>query len=230
MKKNTLFATALITFVALVGLFPVVSAPGGAPPGPVEPPPATIVTRYPPYDYSDITTKRGGALASGYARIYRAEINKDTGRMYVHMSAQSVIWMSHYTEANFYMANNYPAQSVYVQQGKTLRITIKLIFKGSMRGYGYTGYARLTVKIRIMNYADLCSTTYTVADYVIDKGNTLYPGTQYYLVNYGVPTTGDYAVEVRIHAGCYSRNSGGAWVDFGSGDNYIKLSWIEYKW
>ena len=62
MKKNTLFATALITFVALVGLFPAGSAPGGYP---GLPPPGDVY-----YGYAETTDDIG--------QVFKVWITVDT--------------------------------------------------------------------------------------------------------------------------------------------------------
>ena len=179
-----------------------------------------------------MTTERGGWLKSGYAKIYRAETDRDTGYMYVHMKAMSVIWIAHHTKVYFEMTNTHRYQSVYVPKGATLKITVKIRFKGSMRGYGNTGKATLTVKIRTMAYegGSVQNPTQTVQEYDVRKGVILSPGLEYFVAEFPVLESGYFASGVKLYCACYSGNSGGAWMDFGSEDNYIRLYYIQYMW
>ena len=131
---------------------------------------ATVVTKYPPYAYAEMSTERGGWLES-HKRIDRAEINKDTGYMYVDMWAKSILWQTHYTLVDFYMGNSHPEQTIYIS-GSSLTVTTNFFFKGAMCGNLNTGVARLMVQIIISNEVGW-NETFTVADYVVKDGAQL---------------------------------------------------------
>jgi len=189
----------------------------------------TVVTKYAPYAYGEMYTERGGPLDS-CKRIDRAEINKDTGYMYVDMWAKSILWQSHYTLVDFYLGNSHPEQSVYVPSS-SLTVTTNFYFKGAMCGNLNTAVARLMVQIIISNEAGW-SETYTVADWVLKNGASIqFDNPETYVVEATVPANHYYFVRVRVYTRCDSgaSSTAGAWIDFGGEDRYIKLSWIKYE-
>jgi len=191
----------------------------------------TVVTNYPPYAYAYMHTEKGGPV-DDCKIIYRAEINKITGYMYVDMWARSIVYQAHYTLVTFYMGNSYPEQTIYLPGGSSLTVITNYFFRGAMCGHLNTGEARLKVETIISNEIGW-SKTFTVGDYVVKDDAILeFNNEMTYVLTTSVPVEGHYFVQVRIYTRCDSGQSstGGAWIDFGSGDKYIKLSWIKYEY
>lgn len=169
-------------------------------------------------------------------KIYRAKYNRLIGRMYAHHKAESVVWLAADTYVNFWMGNiltegTYPT---IIEPGKTLKVTVKLWYKGYLYGngrVGRTGWSRVQVFIRIYSLAPDGTVNYweyKVEDLLARKGAQIFPGVRYYRVDHYVSVSARYSARIRVETKCYSGNSGVAIIDFGSGDNFIELSWIEY--
>lgn len=190
--------------------------------------------RYPPYRTGKILRKETGGWL-GLGRIYRAEINKNTGYMYVQESAKSVLWFGHSALVEFEMGDDL-ARATWVPSKHDLTISIKLWYKGvqSSGGLHNTGYTNLRVSIEIYRW-DPSGTTKVVDqivhEYIIRNGVIMEKNeadiyeTTYY-ANFGAY----YFATVKVLAQCESGYSGAASIDYGNADNnnYLNLMWIQY--